>query len=146
MALNTVCIMGRLVADPELRQTQSGTPVASFTVAVDKGGKDDGADFFDCIAWRGTAEHLCKWFKKGKMIALSGRLQTRMWEDKQGNKRKAVEIVANDISFCGDKDNTQGTNNGTASNFGGNDRKPFDFSSNDMGFRELPDDDGELPF
>ena len=105
--LNSVVIMGRLVADPELRTTASGKPVTSFTVAVDKRfnkqGEEKQADFIDIIAWRNTAEFVCKHFRKGSMIAVQGSIQTRMYEDKNGNKRKAVEIVADEVSFCGDK-------------------------------------------
>lgn len=132
MALNNVVIMGRMVATPELRTTQSGTSVTSFAVAVDK-GKDQGADFLDCVAWQQAAEMVCKWFPKGKMIAIEGRLQTRTWEDKNGSKHKATEIIVGRVSFCGDKDNGQNTNNGSAG-------VPVDF-----GFTPA-DDDGYLPF
>ena len=105
--LNNAVIMGRLVADPELRTTGSGISVTSFTVAVDRRfnrqGEDRQADFIDIIAWRQTAEFVCKYFRKGSMIAIQGYIQTRMYEDKNGNKRKAVEIVADNVSFCGSK-------------------------------------------
>lgn len=105
--LNVSAIMGRLTADPELRHTQNNIAVTAFTVAVDrsyvKPGEDRQADFIDVVAWRGTAEFVCKYFSKGKLIAVSGAIQTRNYEDKNGNKRKAVEIVANDVSFGGDK-------------------------------------------
>ena len=105
--LNVAIIMGRLVADPELRTTQSGISVTSFRVAVDRSYSKDGgqreADFIDVVAWRGTAEFVCKYFGKGQMIALQGRIQTRSYEDRQGNKRTAVEIVADNVSFCGGK-------------------------------------------
>ena len=105
--LNNAVIMGRLVADPELRTTGSGISVSSFTVAVDRRfnrqGEDRQADFIDIIAWRQTAEFVCKYFRKGSMIAVQGYIQTRMYEDKSGNKRKAVEIVADNVSFCGSK-------------------------------------------
>lgn len=132
MALNKSIIMGRLTADPELRTTQSGTSVTSFTVAVDN-GKEQPASFIDCVAWKSTAEMVCKWFPKGKMIALEGRLQTRTWEDKNGSKHKSTEIIAERVYFCGDKDNTQSANNGTAG------------VSVDFGFVPA-DDDGDLPF
>ena len=95
--VNCAVIMGRLVANPELRATRnSGVSVTSITVAVDRkfSGEDKQADFIDVIAWRGTAEFICKYFRKGSMIAIQGYIQTRMYEDKNGNKRKAVEIVA----------------------------------------------------
>lgn len=98
--LNIAAIQGRLTADPELRHTQNDAAVTSFTVAVDRRKKDAGTDFIDVVAWRQTAEFVCKYFQKGQMIALTGVIQTRNYEDKQGNKRKAVEIVANDVSFC----------------------------------------------
>ena len=105
--VNCAVIMGRLVADPELRTTGSGISVLSFTVAVDRGfvrqGEERQADFIDVIAWRQTAEFVSKYFRKGSMIAVQGSIQTRMYEDKNGNKRKAVEIVADEVSFCGDK-------------------------------------------
>ena len=102
--LNHITIMGRLTRDPELRRTNSGTPVASFTVAVDRdfSGKDGGekeTDFIDCVAWRGTAEFVDKYFKKGRMIVVSGRLQIRGWTDKEGNKRRSAEIVADNVYF-----------------------------------------------
>ena len=105
--INNAVIMGRLVADPELRTTGNGISVTSFTVAVDRRfvrqGEERQADFIDIIAWRQTAEFVSKYFRKGSMIAVQGSIQTRMYEDKSGNKRKAVEIVADNASFCGSK-------------------------------------------
>lgn len=105
--LNTCIIMGRLGQDPELKTTQSGVAVTSFSVAVQRDRKPKGGDYIsdwiDCVAWRGTAEFICKYFGKGRMIALSGSLQTRTWEDKNGSKHKAMELVADKASFCGDK-------------------------------------------
>lgn len=107
--LNVIAIMGRLVADPELRHTPQGTSVCSFTVAVDRNfarqGEQRQADFIDVVAWRGTAEFVAKYFQKGSMIAVDGSLQTRMYQDKNGNNRKASEVVANNISFTGSKGN-----------------------------------------
>ncbi len=97
--MNKVIAMGRVVADPELRQTSSGIPVTSFTLAVDRPGEDSGTDFLDCVAWRNTAEFFCKWFSKGSPVVVEGSLQTRMYEDKAGQKRKAVEVVANNLFF-----------------------------------------------
>ena len=101
--LNKVIVMGRLVRDPELRRTNSGTAVASFTIACDRDFKSDGgereADFIECVAWRNTAEFVSKYFAKGRMAVVSGRLQTRNWTDKEGNKRKATEIVAESVYF-----------------------------------------------
>lgn len=105
--LNTVAIMGRFAADPELKHTPSGVAVTSFALAVDrsytKAGEERKADWIDVVAWRGTAEFICKYFTKGRMIAVTGSLQTRTWEDKNGSKHKAVELVAQQVSFCGDK-------------------------------------------
>lgn len=100
--INTVVLMGRLVADPELRQTPNGIAVTSFALAVDA-GKDKPANFFDIVAYRNTAEFACKYFKKGDMVALDGKLSSRSYEDKDGKKRKVVEVIANNFSFCGGK-------------------------------------------
>lgn len=104
MAMNVCALMGRLTADPELRQTGNGNSVVSFTVAVDRqySKEEKQADFINVVAWRGTAEFIEKHFKKGQMIAVEGRIQTRKYEDKDGNNRTAFEVVANNVSFCGD--------------------------------------------
>ena len=101
--MNIVAIMGRLTADPKLRTTSSGTSVTSFTVAVDREFKKDETDFLNVVAWRQTADFITRYFKKGKMIAIVGSIQTRVYEDKNGNKRTATEIIAEKASFCGDK-------------------------------------------
>ena len=110
--LNAAILMGRLVADPELRHTSNDVSVTSFTVAVDrsyvKSGTDRQADFIDVVAWRSTAEFITKYFKKGQMIAVQGSIQTRSYEDKQGNKRKAVEISADNVYFADSKGSSQG--------------------------------------
>ena len=157
--LNHIVIMGRLTRDPEIRYTQSQTPVVSFTAAVDRdfGGRDGGekqTDFIDCVAWRSTAEFVNKYFRKGSMVVVSGRLQIRDWQDRDGNKRRSAEIVADNVYFGEsrrrDEDNrdSYGGNNYSANSYGGN--------SSDTGrgasapapsaFAELGDDDGELPF
>ena len=114
--LNHVTIMGRLTKDVELRRTESGVAVASFTVAVDRDfkGKDGNkeTDFFDCVAWRNTGEFVEKYFHKGSMAVVSGRLQKRSWNDKDGNKRSTVEIVADNVYFGDSK--TTGNNSGEA--------------------------------
>ena len=102
--LNHITIMGRLVRDPELRRTGTGIAVASFTVAVDRdfSGRDGGekeTDFIDCVAWRQTGEFVSKYFTKGSMIVVSGRLQIRPWTDKEGNKRRTAEVVADNVYF-----------------------------------------------
>ena len=102
--LNTITIMGRLTRDPELRRTGSGVAVASFTVAVDRDfGKNENGeketDFIDCVAWRQTGEFVSKYFTKGRMAVVSGRLQGRSWTDKDGNKRKTLEVIAENVYF-----------------------------------------------
>lgn len=103
--LNNVTIMGRLVRDPELRRTDSGKAVCSFTIACERDfvgkGEERVCDFPDCVAWASTGEFVCRNFRKGDMIALSGRLQTRNWTDKNGGKRKSLEINVENVSFCG---------------------------------------------
>lgn len=112
--LNCAIIMGRLTADPELRTTTSGISVTSFSVAVDrsyqKAGEERQTDFINVVAWRQTAEFVTRYFHKGSMIAVQGSIQTRNYEDKTGAKRTAVEIVADNVSFCGSKSET-GTGN-----------------------------------
>ena len=115
MSLNHIAILGRLTAEPELRTTQSGTNVASFTVAVDRdfqrGGTEDKTDFIPVVAWRQTGEFVSKYFHKGSMIAVSGRLQSRKWEDRDGNKRTSWEINAETCYFGGDR-KSDGTGQG----------------------------------
>lgn len=110
--LNTAILMGRLTAEPELKTTNSGLSVTSFCVAVDRRYQKDGekqADFINVTAWRQNAEFICKYFRKGQMIAVQGSIQTRNYEDKNGNKRTAVEIVAENVSFCGSKSESETT-------------------------------------
>ena len=110
--LNVVATMGRLVADPQLRQTTTGKNVASFRIACDRGRRDangqNQADFFDVVAWERSAEFVCRYFQKGSLIAVDGRLQSRQYQDKNGNNRQAVEIVAQNINFTGPKSQNQG--------------------------------------
>lgn len=105
--LNIVAVMGRLVADPEMRQTTTGKSVSSFRIACDRGWKDANGqnlvDWLDCQVWGKTAEFVCKHFQKGSMIALNGRIQSRHYQDKNGNNRTAVEIVAQNVYFAGNK-------------------------------------------
>lgn len=128
MAYNKVILVGRLVAAPELRHTQSNIPVASFRMAVDRPGKDKGTDFLDIVAWRGTAEFAARNLTKGQEIMLEGSIQTRKYEDKNGNKRTAVEVVASSFYFVGSKRQDQEASYG--------------------GFTPIDDDDedGDLPF
>ena len=146
--LNSAIIMGRLVADPELRTTGNGNSVTTFTVAVDRRfvrqGEERQTDFIDVVAWRQTAEFVSRYFRKGSMIAVQGSIQTRMYEDKNGNKRKAVEIVADNASFCGSKAES-GTGNYGGSNSVMNSQPAPSYSTADEGdFKEIPEDD--LPF
>ena len=103
MSLNRITIMGRLTRDPELRRTQSGAPVTSFTMAVDRDFKsqsgDKETDFIDVVAWRNTAEFAAKYFTKGRMAVVEGRLQIRDWQDRDGNKRRSAEVIADSIYF-----------------------------------------------
>ena len=114
MSLNHIDIMGRLTRDPELRYTAQGTPVTSFTLAVDRdyqsGGSERQTDFIDCLAWRGTADFVSKYFNKGSMAVVTGRLQIRDWEDKNGNKRRSAEVVADSVYFGESKKRGDGVN------------------------------------
>lgn len=149
--LNCAVIMGRLVADPELRTTTSGISVISFRVAVDRNfvrqGEERQADFIDVVAWRQTAEFVSRFFRKGSMIAVQGSIQTRNYEDRNGNKRTAVEIVADNVSFCGSKAET-GVAGGNTARYD-EPARPQNapaFASGGMGdFNDIQDDD-ELPF
>lgn len=110
--LNVVALMGRLIADPELRQTPNGIATCTFCIAVDRNfaraGEERKADFINIVAWRQSAEFVCKYFRKGSLIAVDGSIQTRNYEDRNGNKRTAFEVVANNINFTGEKSNSQG--------------------------------------
>lgn len=141
--LNHIVIMGRLVRDPELRTTQSGNSVTGFTLAVDRDFKDKdsgekGVDFIEAVAWRQTAEFVCKYFSKGRMAIVEGRLQIREWKDKDGNNRRTAEIVAENVYFGDSKRETDGVN--AASN------SPAYSAPASNGFAEMPDDCGDLPF
>ena len=116
--LNVICLMGRMVHDPEVKTTPSGVPVTTFAVAVERSRADaDGkrqCDYIDVVAWRGTAEFVARYFSKGSWIAVNGSLQTRTWEDKEGKKRKAFEVVADNVHFAGNKDAGSGQARGDA--------------------------------
>ena len=101
--MNTVALMGRLTADPELKHTPNGIATTSFTIAVDRHTKEKQTDFIHCVAWRQTAELICKYFHKGKMIGLEGSIQTRNYTDQDGNKRNATEVLVENVSFCESK-------------------------------------------
>lgn len=131
MGLNHIDIQGRIVRDPEMRRTNSGKAVTSFTIAVDRNFSKGESDFIDCVSWDKQGEFVANNFSKGKMILVSGRLQIRKWEDKNGNKQKTAEIVTEDVYFCDSKkeEKTENPFQGNASNFGlldGNDSNlPF---------------------
>lgn len=112
--INNVVLMGRITHDLELKSTANGVNVVSFTLAVERSyapqGEKRQADFIDCVAWRNTAEFITRYFSKGSMIAVTGEIQTRNYEDKNGNKRKAVEVVVSNASFCGEKNNNTAPN------------------------------------
>lgn len=137
--LNRIVLMGRLTRDPELRRTQSGTAVVSFSIACDRDYAAQGAeretDFIDIVAWRGTAEFVEKYFGKGRMIVVGGRLQIRNWEDRDDNKRRSAEVVADSVYFGDSKRD-------------GDSGKPKGEPTYDPtgGFSQLADDDSELPF
>ena len=173
--LNHITIMGRLTRDPELRRTGSGIAVASFTVAVDRdfGGRDGGekeTDFIDCVAWRQTGEFVSKYFTKGRMIVVSGRLQIRSWTDKDGNKRRTAEVVADNCYFGDSKRDSDNGGSYGGNTYGGNAYGGNSYGGNSYGgnnynapapsyggysapaatpasdFAMLDDDDAQLPF
>ena len=162
--LSRIIIMGRLVRDPELRTTQSGVSVTSFTLAVDRDFKnrDSGeksTDFIDVVAWRQTAEFICKYFGKGRMAVAEGRLQIRDWKDRDGNNRRSAEVVADNVYFADSKRDSAGGSDsygappaygapaapayGGGQSYGGGYGAPAGDSS---GFAEIDDQDGDLPF
>lgn len=143
--LNHIVLQGRLVRDPELRRTQSGTAVASFTLAVERDVKaQDGtrhADFIDCVAWRGTGEFVSKYFSKGNMAVVEGRLELRDWTDREGNKRRNAEVNVGSVYFGESKKSVAetSTNNTAPAWAAGMPDGTADFAA-------IPDDEGELPF
>lgn len=147
--LNHIAIMGRLTRDPELRRTGSGIAVTSFTVAVDRdfSNKDSGereTDFIDCVAWRSTGEFVAKYFQKGSMAVVDGRLQIRNWTDKDGNKRRSAEIVANSVYFGSPKKNTEPAD--SAPDYSG---YPSTYPSTGESMEEYPElfySDSQCPF
>lgn len=133
--MNVCVLLGRLTKDPELKTTQSGKSVVTFSLAVD-GFKKGETDFIDCVAWNATAENLAKFKKKGEQIALTGRITTRSYEDRQGNKRKAVEVVCNTIDFIGGKSKEETP------------KTSYTAPQSNLGvtYDNMDDLDGELPF
>ena len=151
--LNHIVIMGRLTRDPELRYTQSQTAVASFRLAVERDyagqGQERLTDFIDCVAWRGTGEFVSKYFRKGSMIVVSGRLQMREWTDRDNNRRVSAEVVADSVYF-GESKRDQGGGPRQGSQPAAAPAAPassgYDDYQDGGQFHELDDDDGELPF
>lgn len=158
--LNRAILMGRLVADPELRQTTNGIPVCRFCIAVDRPFSKDRerqADFINIVAWRSSAEFVSKYFNKGKMIIVEGPIQTRNYEDRSGNKRTAVEVIADNVQFGETKSaSSQPQNYAPPAPYGGSPapaapapvaEEPVSYASGDMGdFAEAPLDSEDLPF
>ena len=152
--LNKIMLMGRLTRDPELRYTQSGTPVASFSLAVDRDFKnketgEKSTDFIDIVAWRQTAEFVSKYFTKGRMAVVEGRLQIRDWTDKEGGKRRSAEVVADNVYFGDSKrdgGDSAGYNVGYSPAPASRSAAPSSFSAGGSDFAEIGEDDGELPF
>jgi single-strand DNA-binding protein len=160
--LNNITIMGRLTRDPELRRTQNGIAVTSFSIACDRDYKPENGeretDFIDCVAWRGTAEFVQKYFAKGRMAVVSGRLQIRPWTDKDGNKRRSAEIVAENVYFGDSKRDGDGNTNAAPQGYSYTGAPPTStgYTSAQQSFPtappamsemdELDEDDGRLPF
>lgn len=150
--LNRIILMGRLTRDPELRQTQSGASVANFSLAVDRDFKDKQTgekttDFIDIVAWRSSAEFVSRYFAKGRMAVVEGRLQIRDWTDKDGGKRRSAEIVADNVYFGDSKRDGAGDFGGAPASYsapmGGRNAAPMGGQSD---FAEIGEEDGELPF
>ena len=158
--LNKIILMGRLTRDPELRHTQSGVSVASFTLAVDRDFKDrstgeKSTDFIDVVAWRQTGEFVSKYFTKGRMAVVEGRLQIREWTDRDGNKRRSAEVIADNVYFGDSRRESEGGsayggNSYGGSSFGGYSASaPMSYgamSAEPDQFSQLDDNDSELPF
>ena len=151
--LNKIILMGRLTHDPELRRTQNGTAVTGFSLAVERDFKDEdgkrATDFIDIVAWRAAAEFVAKYFTKGRMAVVEGRLQIRDWTDKDGGKRRSAEVVADNVYF-GDSKRDGGDNSGYNPGYApapaSHSAAPSNFSASGSDFAEIGEDDGELPF
>lgn len=149
--LNKAILMGRLTRDPELRYTNSNTPVVTFSIAVDRNYSGNNGerqtDFIDIVAWRKTAEFVSQWFTKGQMIVVVGSIQSRRWQDKNGNNRTSIEVVADEVQFGESKRSSESgesspSNNGGYPQNSGYRKNP----AVDPDFSEITDDDGEVPF
>ncbi|WP_286148485.1 single-stranded DNA-binding protein [Neopoerus faecalis] len=147
--LNKIILMGRLTRDPELRRTGTGTAVTSFSLAVDRDFKSQSGeketDFIDIVAWRSTAEFVSKYFTKGRMAVVEGRLQIRDWTDKDGGKRRSAEVVADNVYF-GDSKRDGGDSSGYSAAPAYKNAAPSNFNAGGSDFAEIGEDDGELPF
>lgn len=147
--LNVICLMGRMVHDPEAKTTASGVPVTTFAVAVERGRTEqDGTrqvDYFDVVAWRKTAEFVSRYFSKGSWIAVNGSMQTRTYDDKNGNKRKVYEVLADNVHFAGNKDAGAGPARGDADDAEFVKPQQPDPMAQASGFQVVTADD-ELPF
>ena len=144
--LNLIVLHGRLTADPELKQTQSGVPLCNFSIAVDrsyKNGEDKITDFFNCTAWRGLGEMIAKHFKKGKEIVLSGEMQSRRWQDNDGNNRISWVVSVNSVDFCGSKSDSKPSADVDPNN---DPLQQFSNGLKNQGFEEVADSDDDLPF
>ena len=158
--LNKAILMGRLTRDPELRYTQNNTPVATFTLAIDRSysrGQERQTDFIDIVAWRRTAEFVSQWFTKGMMAVVVGSIQSRRWQDKNGNNRTSIEVVADEVQFGESKRSREANGNagyqdngyqGSYSEMQSTPRSVpnFDLPTDGSDFSEISDDDGEVPF
>lgn len=150
--MNVCILMGRMTADPELKKTPSGVSVTTFTVAVERSYAKHGerqTDFIDVVAWRSTAEFISKYFRKGQMIAVQGSIQTRSYKDKQGNKRKAVEVQADNVSFADSKGSSQGGQQNSsyaAPDYAAPAAMPSSFSQGSADDFAVVDDNEDLPF
>ncbi|MDO5548265.1 MAG: single-stranded DNA-binding protein [Eubacteriales bacterium] len=159
--LNKAILMGRLTRDPELRYTQNNTPVVTFSLAVERNfagkGQERQTDFIDIVAWRRTAEFVSQWFTKGMMAVVVGSIQSRRWQDKNGNNRTSIEVIADEVMFGESKRSREANNMGYQDNGyqGGYSDLPqsnsrpvpnFDLPTGGSDFSEISDDDGEVPF
>ena len=151
--LNKAILMGRLTRDPELRYTQSNIPVVTFSIAVDRNysnnGGDRQTDFIDIVAWRRTAEFVSQWFTKGQMIVVVGSIQSRRWQDKNGNNRTSIEVVADEVQFGESKRSRESgyqNPNPYAAPQQSAPAPSFDMPAGNSDFAEISDDDGEVPF
>lgn len=148
--LNKSILMGRLTRDPELRYTNSNTPVVTFSIAVDRNYSGNNGerqtDFIDIVAWRKTAEFVSQWFTKGQMIVVVGSIQSRRWQDKNGNNRTSIEVVADEVQFGESKRSRESGESSPNNNGGYQQNGKYRKPAVEPDFSEISDDDGEVPF